>query len=214
MLARAQGAVAVEGEAQLWRPAERRSLWDSTPLPPDDDNADGARQLSGSSSDAAHAPSDGPPLVPRPPPLGPPAGEAPAQSPAQAPAGQAIPLPGPVSMPETAQGPEDTAAADGHATIPYDWAISIDDTGRASVESGSGRVAVGSDQRRQPDQAPEVSGASSSSSSGGPSKPSAPDGARRLGESPGPGASDSYSADVHEAKQALVWCLGCPQDAV
>lgn len=206
----------MEGEAQLWRPAERRSLWDSTPLPPDDDGDDDVRQLSSSSSDAAHALSETPPLSPRPvPPGGPPADDAPAQSPAQAPTGQAMPLPGPVSVPELAQGSEGTAAADGGAKIPYDWAISIDDAGRASVESGSGRVAVGSgEERGQPDEAPEGSAASTMGSSSGPSEPGAPDGARRLGKSPGPGASVLKLSRTLDVKQALLRHLDCPLDPV
>ena len=184
----AQGAVAVEGEAQLWRPAERRSLWDSTPLPPDDDDDDDSRHVSSSSSDAAHAPPDSPPISPRlPPPLAP-IESRPTQSPAPVPAGQAMPLPGPVSVPESAQATGGTAgAADGQATIPYDWAISIDNGGLATVESGSGRLAVGSGQSRQPDQAPGAGATSAVGSSGGPSQPGAQASARSLGGSPGPG---------------------------
>lgn len=115
-----------------------------------------------------------------------------------------MPMPGPVSMPEAAQAREDAKKGDGQAAaIPYDWAISIEDGGRGIVESGGGRVTVGSGQPGQPDLAPDASAASTVGSSGGLSKPGMPDVARRLGGSPGPGVLACLDHCVNELMKSF-----------
>ena len=110
---------------------QQRSLWDSARLP-SDQLPDGPE---GSGPSGQHGFSDTAPFSPRMH-----AAQQPKQHGAQPPAAAESDQ-APSAAAVSASPPAD--AGPGQATIPYDWAISIDERGESRVDSGGGRLIVG-----------------------------------------------------------------------
>ncbi|BDA48124.1 hypothetical protein COCOBI_11-3820 [Coccomyxa sp. Obi] len=144
-----QGAVAVEGEALVWKPANQQSLWDSTRLP---DQLDSRRDL--------EEPFQNTPKALQPPqqsaaPPAPPAEAEPSTDNSlpiavlKAAAGEAA---GSSASEKSSEQPmagaiehtADSAKGKGSdaVSIPYDWAVSIGPDGAAKVDGGAGSLTV------------------------------------------------------------------------
>ncbi|CAL8462881.1 g2415 [Coccomyxa elongata] len=167
-----QGAVAVEGEALVWKPVNQQSLWDSTRLPDQLDSRQDLEEPFQNTPKSLPAPQQ---------PAAPPAPMAEAQPPTdkslpiavlKAAAGEAA-----GSSASDMSGEQPTAGAIEHAvesvegkgsdavSIPYDWAVSIGPDGAAKVDGGAGSLTVvprgakEADVLPKSDQAPRASSA-------------------------------------------------------
>lgn len=210
-----QGAVAVEGEALVWKPASQQSLWDSTRLP---DQLDSRRDL-----DAPFQNTPKPPATPQTPQNPSPASAEPqAQATSTQPisarkaaAGEATGSSDPQPSGPQAGAPAAAAAAAagerspdrahdaaGAVAIPYDWAVSIAPDGEATVDGGPGSIALPSrsEESGLPTKAaPQPVGVS------GAGQPAGPAAASKKGSTSSGGPASPWAHSMLMQVEKLAW---------
>ncbi|CAK0784857.1 hypothetical protein CVIRNUC_008062 [Coccomyxa viridis] len=122
-----QGAVAVEGEALLWKPSTSNSLWDSRRMPNLPDVPPALTRSSNFEYESS--------------PAGPVQGTAAAKAKAKPTVAQGQSAPSAAAIRETPAGSTavESKQAEGFS-IPIEWNISIDDEGHATVDNRQGRM--------------------------------------------------------------------------